>query len=127
MEAMIDEGSGFKVFSLSFKIRIRWITRLLKLEPGSLLSSGRFNLVVKVRSSTVNKILTFARNCSFSLALDTFIRPLICCFFGTGTQRRVQKKHQGAQTNAVSEDKRLKAAIKKFGKSYILLVFAEHD
>lgn len=48
LEAMI-EGSGQVLFDLSFKIRIRWITRLLKLELGSLLSSGRFNLAVKVR------------------------------------------------------------------------------
>ena len=39
-----------------------------------------------------------------------------------GTQRRAQKKHASTQQATVNEDKRLKAAIKKFGKSLSLLL-----
>ena len=42
---------------------------------------GKVQLGGKGTSSTVIKILTFARHCSFSLALDLFIRPLICCLW----------------------------------------------
>ena len=49
-------------------------------------------------------------------ALTRSLNWLLTLSFRAGTQRRVQKKTPHNAQAAVSEDKKLKAAIKKFGK-----------
>ena len=80
---------------------------MLKLELGSLLSLERFSLVEKVRRRQSHLCRGF---CLLVCALNLTFLSVV------GTQRRVQKKAPANKEAAVAEDKRLKAAIKKFGK-----------
>ena len=92
-----------------FKTRIRWITKWQRLAPGSRRGSARFNWEARVCGLA---ICASAATGIAPRAGQAFADDVVC----VGTQRRPQKKTPHNAQAAVQEDKKLKAAIKKFGK-----------